>query len=67
MKKNITLPNGKIVDNYSEEYMFYCEAITIAKWDLKKRQNFLFGLQNKGKTKRVDGLKNWLIKIILIH
>lgn len=63
MIKNITLPNGKIVDNNNQEYMVYCEAITIAKWDLKKRQNFLFELQNKGKTKRVDELKKWLIKM----
>ena len=63
MRKNITLLNGKVVNNYSQEYMIYCEELTIAKWDLKKRQNFLFKLQNQNKTKRVDGLKNWLIQM----
>jgi len=55
--RSVALPDGTVSDNYSSEYMRYCEAKTIARWALAKRRQFLAKLTD---TKRVDELKSWL-------
>jgi len=56
-KRSVALPDGSVRDNYSPEYMRYCEAKTMAKWSLEKRRNFLAKLKDKN---RIDELKSWL-------
>lgn len=55
-----TLPDGQQTDNYSPLWQRYCEALTISRWDLDQRRNFLDKLKDK---ERVEQLKYWL-KII---
>ena len=56
-RRNITLPDGSLTDNYSPAYMRYCEATTIARWTLQQRREWLYKLKDK---QRVDDLKKWL-------
>lgn len=56
-KKNITLPNGVETDNYSQDYMLYCEALNLSKKPLEKRREWLSKLKDQ---KRIDALKEWL-------
>ena len=59
-KRSVALPDGSVRDNYSPEYMRYCEAKTLARWPLEKRRNFLAKLKDKT---RVDQLRSWLTLI----
>ena len=44
----------------SQKYLRYCEAKTLASWDLKKRANFMSRLEKKtGSEERVKALKHW--------
>jgi len=52
-----TLPDGQQTDNYSPLWQRYCEALTLAKWDLDKRRAFLNKLKDD---QRVEDLKYWL-------
>lgn len=56
-KRKITLPNGIETDNYSREYMLYCEALNLSKKPLEKRREWLEKLKDK---ERVRILKEWL-------
>jgi hypothetical protein len=47
---DITLVDGTIVDNYSKEYMLYCEA----KWLLNKELSYRREWLDKILVKRVD-------------
>lgn len=52
-----TLPDGQQTDNYSPLWQRYCEALTISRWDLDQRKNFLDKIKDK---QRVTDLKYWL-------
>lgn len=56
-KKDITLPDGTVTDNYSEPYMRWCEALNLSKKPLHKRKEFLSKLKDE---QRVNKLKYWL-------
>jgi hypothetical protein len=43
MCNKVTLPNGFKTDTWSKDYMLFCEAKTLARWKLKKRQDFING------------------------
>ncbi len=48
------------MDRSSEKYLRYCEAKTLASWDLKKRANFMSRLEKrKGNEERIKELKYW--------
>ena len=56
---DIALIDGTIVDNYSKEYMLYCEA----KWLLSKELSYRREWLDKVKEKRssdIDLLKNYI-------
>lgn len=55
--KEITLPNGVETDNYSKDYILYCEALNLSKKPLHKRREWLTKIKNQ---ERVDTLKYWL-------
>ena len=55
------LPDGTKTTNDSQEYLLYCEALTLAKWKFKKRREFLDKLEEKKhSSNRVLKLKYWL-------
>lgn len=56
-----TLPDGQQTDNYSPLWQRYCEALTISRWDLDQRRNFLDKIKDK---QRVTDLKYWLTIIL---
>lgn len=60
LKKKITLIDGTMSDNYSEEYQRQCEAVTLSKIPLEKRRAFINKLTDE---KRVDDLKRFLTLI----
>jgi hypothetical protein len=55
--KEIILPNGVKTDNYSKDYILYCEALNLSKKPLEKRRAWLAKIKNQ---ERVDTLKYWL-------
>ena len=55
--KEIKLPNGVETDNYSKDYILYCEALNLSKKPLHKRREWLTKIKNQ---ERVDTLKYWL-------
>ncbi len=55
--KSITLPNGVETDNYSKDYILYCEALNLSKKPLWKRREWLEKLKDES---RVETLKYWL-------
>jgi len=59
-KQKITLPNGVETDNYSKDYMLYCEALNLSKKPLEKRREWLNKLKDE---ERVKVLKEWLTLI----
>jgi len=59
-KQKITLPNGVETDNYSKDYMLYCEALNLSKKPLEKRREWLNKLRDE---ERVKVLKEWLTLI----
>jgi hypothetical protein len=59
-KQKITLPNGVETDNYSKDYMLYCEALNLSKKPLEKRREWLNKLRDE---ERVKILKEWLTLI----
>jgi hypothetical protein len=59
-KQKITLPNGVETDNYSKDYMLYCEALNLSKKPLEKRREWLNKLKDE---ERVKILKEWLTLI----
>jgi len=58
--RKITLPDGSVTDNYSAEYMRYCEAKTIARWSLQQRRKWFNELKDET---RINDLKKWLTLI----
>lgn len=58
--REIELPNGEIVDNYSKRYMLWCEALSLSKKPLHQRIQFLNKLTDE---KRVEGIKYFLTLI----
>jgi len=47
-------------DRSSQKYLRYCEAKTLASWDLKKRANYMSRLEKRtGSEERVKALKHW--------
>ena len=58
--KLITLPDGTETDNYSKDYMVYCEALNLSKKTLSFRQQFLKKIDKPHQQERVTKLKYWL-------
>ena len=58
--KLITLPDGTETDNYSKDYMVYCEALNLSKKTLSFRQKFLKEIDKPHQQERVNKLKYWL-------
>ena len=58
--KLITLPDGTETDNYSKDYMVYCEALNLSKKTLSFRQQFLKKIDKPHQQERVNKLKYWL-------
>jgi len=58
--KLITLPDGTETDNYSKDYMVYCEALNLCKKTLAFRQKFLKKIDKPHQQERVNKLKYWL-------
>jgi len=58
--KLITLPDGTETDNYSKDYMVYCEALNLSKKTLAFRQKFLKKIDKPHQQERVKKLKYWL-------
>ena len=47
-------------DRSSQKYLRYCEAKTLASWDLKKRANYMSRLKKKtGNEERIKELEYW--------
>lgn len=44
---NVTLPNGEVVDNYSQEYRLFCEAKWLSNKDFSFRKEWLFKIKEK--------------------
>ena len=64
MPKEIILPDGKKTTNDSQEYMRYCEAITILKWKRPKAQRFLQAIRDRQHIERADSILRY-IRLIL--
>lgn len=58
--KSITLPDGTETDNYSKEYMVYCEALNLSKKPLAFRRKFLRDIDKPMQQDRLKKLKYWL-------
>jgi len=58
--KLITLPDGTETDNYSKDYMVYCEALNLSKKTLAFRQTFLKKIDKPHQQERLTKLKYWL-------
>jgi len=58
--KDITLPDGTETNNYSKDYMVYCEALNLSKKTLAFRQKFLKKIDKPLQQERVNKLKYWL-------
>ena len=48
-----TLPDGNQVDNYSKEWMLYCEALSLSKKSYSKRVDFLDKLKDLERTNKI--------------
>ena len=48
-----TLPDGNQVDNYSKEWMLYCEALSLSKKPYSKRADFLDKLKDLERTNKI--------------
>ena len=46
---DVILPNGEIVDNYSNDYRLYCEAKWLSTKDFNFRKEWLFKVEEKRK------------------
>lgn len=58
--KLITLPDGTETDNYSKDYMVYCEALNLSKKTLAFRRRFINDIDKPLQQERVNKLKYWL-------
>ena len=58
--KLITLPDGTETDNYSKDYMVYCEALNLSKKTLAFRQTFFKKIDKPHQQERLTKLKYWL-------
>jgi len=58
--KDIKLPDGTETNNYSKDYMVYCEALNLSKKTLAFRQKFLKKIDKPLQQERVNKLKYWL-------
>jgi len=58
--KDIKLPDGTETNNYSKDYMVYCEALNLSKKTLAFRQRFLNKIDRPQQQERVNKLKYWL-------
>lgn len=58
--KDIILPDGTETNNYSKDYMVYCEALNLSKKTLAFRQRFLNKIDKPQQQERVNKLKYWL-------
>ena len=58
--KLITLPDGTETDNYSKDYMVYCEALNLSKKTFAFRQKFLKKIDKPHQQERLTKLKYWL-------
>jgi hypothetical protein len=58
--KDIKLPDGTETNNYSKDYMVYCEALNLSKKNLAFRQTFLKKIDRPHQQERVNKLKYWL-------
>ena len=48
-----TLPDGKQVENYSEEWMRYCESLSLSKKSYSQRVNFLDKLKDEERKNKI--------------
>ena len=58
--KDIKLPDGTETNNYSKDYMVYCEALNLSKKTLAFRQKFLKKIDKPQQQQRLNKLKYWL-------
>ena len=58
--KPVTLPDGTETDNYSKDYMVYCEALNLSKKTLAFRRRFINDIDKPLQQERVNKLKYWL-------
>jgi len=58
--KDIKLPDGTETNNYSKDYMVYCEALNLSKKTLAFRQTFLKKIDKPQQQQRLNKLKYWL-------
>jgi hypothetical protein len=56
---DVLLLDGTIVDNYSKEYMLYCEAKWLLSKELSYRREWLDKVQEK-RSSDIDLLKNYI-------